>query len=85
MRLDQDHRVGRVPEYGRDIAVAQLKYDFLALFPVNPQTLACYRRSLCLYRAKDNPPDAELLVDLVPRHRILGDQQVAGRQEGGGQ
>ena len=47
---------------------ALLKYDFLVLFPVNPQTLARYRRALRPSRAKDDPTDAELILDLVQRH-----------------
>lgn len=47
---------------------ALLKYDFLVLFPVNPQTLARYRRALRPSRAKDDPVDAQLLIDLVQRH-----------------
>lgn len=47
---------------------ALLKYDFLALYPVNPQTLARYRRALRPSRAKDDPSDAQLLVELVMRH-----------------
>ncbi len=47
---------------------ALLKYDFLVLFPVNPQTLARYRRALRPSRAKDDPSDAQLLLDLVMRH-----------------
>ncbi|WP_041069478.1 IS110 family transposase [Thiolapillus brandeum] len=44
---------------------ALLKYDFLVLFPVNPQTLCRYRRALTPSRAKDDPSDARLLLDLV--------------------
>ncbi len=47
---------------------ALLKYDFLVLFPVNPQTLCRYRRALIPSRAKDDPSDARLLMDLVLRH-----------------
>lgn len=47
---------------------ALLKYPFLVLFPVNPQTLARYRRALRPSRAKDDPVDAHLLLDLVARH-----------------
>jgi transposase len=47
---------------------ALLKYPFLVLFPVNPQTLARYRRALRPSRAKDDPSDAQLLLDLVSRH-----------------
>jgi transposase len=45
-----------------------LKYDTLVLFPVNPQTLARYRRALRPSRAKDDPSDAQLLIELVGRH-----------------
>ena len=47
---------------------ALLKYDFLVLFPVNPQTLRRYRRALTPSRAKDDPSDARLLLELVGRH-----------------
>ena len=47
---------------------ALLKYPFLVLFPVNPQTLARYRRAFKPSRAKDDPTDAQLLLDLVSRH-----------------
>ncbi len=47
---------------------ALLKYDFLVLFPVNPQTLCRYRRALVPSRAKDDPSDARLLLELVLRH-----------------
>ncbi len=47
---------------------ALLKYPFLVLFPVNPQTLARYRRAFRPSRAKDDPADAQLLLDLVSRH-----------------
>lgn len=47
---------------------ALLKYDNLVLVPVNPQTLARYRRALRPSRAKDDPSDAQLLFELVERH-----------------
>lgn len=50
------------------VVYALLKYDFFVLFPVNPQTLARYRRALRPSRAKDDPSDAQLLLDLVSRH-----------------
>jgi transposase len=45
------------------------RYDFLVLFPVNPSMLAKYREAFKPSRAKDDPTDAELAVDLVVRHR----------------
>jgi len=49
---------------------ALLKYDFFVLFPVNPQTLCRYRRALVPSRAKDDPSDARLLLELVFRHPV---------------
>ena len=43
-------------------------YDFFVLFPVNPSMLAKYREAFKPSRAKDDPSDAELAVDLVVRH-----------------
>ena len=41
------------------------RYDFFVLFPVNPSMLAKYREAFKPSRAKDDPTDAELAVDLV--------------------
>jgi transposase len=43
--------------------------DFLVLFPVNPLTLAKYREAFTPSRAKDDPTDAELQVELLLKHR----------------
>ena len=51
------------------IVSALQKYDFFVLFPVNPSMLAKYRIAFKPSRAKDDPTDAELAVDLVMRHR----------------
>ena len=45
------------------------KYDFFVLFPLNPSMLAKYREAFKPSRAKDDPTDAELAVDLVLGHR----------------
>jgi transposase len=50
------------------IVSALQKYDFIDLFPVNPSTLAKYREAFQPSRAKDDPTDAELAVDLLLRH-----------------
>ena len=50
------------------IVSALQKYDFLVLFPVNPSTLAKYREAFTPSRAKDDPTDAELALDLLLRH-----------------
>src|SRR5215210_1879767 len=44
------------------------RYEFLALFPVNPSTLASYRSTFCVSGAKDDPTDAELALELLLRH-----------------
>lgn len=48
---------------------ALMSYDFLVLYPVNPQTLAKYRKAFCVSGAKDDPVDADLLRELVTLHR----------------
>ena len=48
---------------------ALLKYDFLILYPVNPTTLAKYREAFSPSRAKDDPQDAQYLVELLIHHR----------------
>ncbi len=65
---------------GRPIAVALeqsrgalvhalMNYDFLVLYPVNPKTLAKYREAFQLAGSKDDPGDAQLLLELVTLHR----------------
>jgi transposase len=46
-----------------------LRYDFFTLFPVPPKTLAKYREAFAPSRAKDDPSDAALLLDLLVTHR----------------
>jgi transposase len=48
---------------------ALLRYDFLTLFPVPPKTLAKYREAFAPSRAKDDPTDAALLLELLMTHR----------------
>ena len=50
------------------IIYALQKYDFFVLFPINPSTLAKYREAFKPSRAKDDPTDAELALDLLVRH-----------------
>jgi transposase len=50
------------------VVYALQKYDFLVIFPVNPSTLAKYREAFTPSRAKDDPTDAELALDLILRH-----------------
>ena len=48
---------------------ALLKYDFLALYPINPSTLASYRDAFSPSGAKDDPTDAAYLAEIVSAHR----------------
>ena len=50
------------------IVYALQKYDCFVIFPINPSTLAKYREAFQPSRAKDDPTDAELAVDLILRH-----------------
>jgi transposase len=51
------------------IVSALLEHDFLVLFPINPTTLAKYRTAFTPSRAKDDPTDAEVALELLVRHR----------------
>ena len=50
------------------IVSALQKYDFFVLYPINPLMLARYREAFTPSRAKDDPSDAALAVDLITRH-----------------
>jgi transposase len=50
------------------IVSALLEYDFFVIFPINPATLAKYRRAFSPSRAKDDPKDAFLALDLFRHH-----------------
>ncbi|PSB13880.1 IS110 family transposase [filamentous cyanobacterium CCP2] len=48
---------------------ALCKYEFLVIYPVNPQTVAKYRQAFAPSRAKADPTDAHTLVELVLKHK----------------
>jgi len=48
---------------------ALLGYEFITLYPINPATLSKYREAFSPSRAKDDPTDAQLLMDLLRKHR----------------
>jgi transposase len=48
---------------------ALMEHDFLALYPVNPLTLAKYRAAFHTSGAKNDPGDAKLLCELMIKHR----------------
>ena len=63
-------RVAVALEQARGAVVyALMGYDFLVLYPVNPKTLAKYREAFSPGGAKDDPTDADLLLELVTLHR----------------
>ena len=50
------------------IVYALQKYEYFVIFPIHPLTLAKYREAFQPSRAKDDPTDAELALDLIIRH-----------------
>ena len=66
------------------VVSALLKHDFFVLFPINPSMLAKYRETFTPSKAKDDPTDAELAVDLITKHpehiKPLAPQSVEMRQ-----
>ena len=50
------------------IVSALQKYPFFVIFPINPSTLATYRKAFKPSRAKDDPTDAELALCLLLSH-----------------
>jgi transposase len=48
---------------------ALMMYEFFVLYPVNPKALARYREAFRTSGAKDDPADADLLLDLLRKHR----------------
>ncbi len=48
---------------------ALCKYDFFVLYPVNPQSLARYRKVFASSGAKDDPTDAALQLEILCKHR----------------
>jgi transposase len=59
-------RVAVVLEQARGgLIYALMGTDFITLYPVNPQSLAKYRKALYPSGAKSDPSDAELLQDMV--------------------
>jgi transposase len=47
---------------------ALCQYDNLVLFPINPRSVANYRKAFQPSRAKSDPVDARLLVELMQKH-----------------
>src|ERR1700719_155960 len=57
-------------EQSRGALIYQLMaYELFELYPINPSQLAHYRKTFFSSGAKDDGPDADLLSDLLMRHR----------------
>ena len=65
------------------IVAALQKYDFFVLYPINPSSLASYRKTFTPSGAKDDPTDAAYIMDLLlchpDRFRALQPQSVEMR------
>lgn len=48
---------------------ALCQYENLVLFPINPRTVSNYRRAFQPSRAKSDPVDAKILIELLLKHR----------------
>ena len=48
---------------------ALMTYDFLVLYPIPPKALADYRKALYPSGSKDDPGDAQLLLEFLRKHR----------------
>jgi transposase len=63
-------QIGIAIEQSRGAVIhALMMYDFLLLYPINPKALARYREAFHVSGAKDDPSDAELLMDFLRLHR----------------
>jgi transposase len=66
----EGRKVGIAIEQTRGpVVYALMAYDFLVLYPINPKSLARFREALRPSKAKDDPSDAELLLELISKHR----------------
>jgi len=65
------------------VVYALQKYDFIVLFPIDASLLATYRKAFKPSRAKDDPTDAQLALELMRRYprrfRPLKPQSVTMR------
>jgi len=80
-------RIAVVLEQARGgLIYALMSADFIEIYPVNPQSLAKYRKALYPSGAKSDPPDAELLGKMVQQNPELfrawvpGDEQTRSLQ-----
>jgi len=48
---------------------ALMDYEFLLIYPINPKSLANYRKAFYPAGGKDDPKDADLILDYLLKHR----------------
>lgn len=51
------------------VIYALMAYDFIVIFPINPKSLARFREAFRPSKAKDDPVDADLLLEMLSKHR----------------
>jgi transposase len=72
LKLHQQHpqaRLGVCIEQSRGpVIYALMKYAFVTIYPVNPRSLADFRRAFTVSGAKSDPRDGDLLCELGAKH-----------------
>jgi transposase len=48
---------------------ALMDYDFVLIYPINPKSLSSYRKAFYPSGSKDDPRDADLVLDFLLKHR----------------
>ncbi len=65
----QGQKIAVILEQSRGALIyALMKYEFFVLYPVNPATAAKYRAAFAPSGKKDDPTDADMMLDLLLRH-----------------
>lgn len=63
-------KIALAVEQARGALLAGLsQYEHIVLYPVNPKSLARFREALHPSRSKNDPVDADLLLELLSKHR----------------
>lgn len=72
MRLRQDYpgvRLAVCIEQSRGpVIYALMKYDFVVIYPINPRSLADFRKAFSVSGAKSDPRDGDLLAEMGAKH-----------------
>ena len=72
-KLSKGGKVAVALEQSRGgLIFALMKYDFIVIHPINPNTVAKYRETWSPSGAKDDPTDAALILEILehPRKKI---------------